>query len=109
MILENIELLSQPRSKGSNNLIQRLEEREYQIAMILLQSYQYISFAPEVIKIKVCNGLRKFSKSFEKALISYLNKMVRIEIDNKKENEKILDEIDKSPTLQKDLPETVKK
>lgn len=45
--------------------------------MILLQSYQYITFTPEVIKIKVCNALRKFSKSFEKELLSYLNRIVR--------------------------------
>lgn len=64
-------------NKGSKTLIPRLEEREYQIAMILLQSYQYITFTPEVIKIKVCNALRKFSKSFEKELLSYLNKVVR--------------------------------
>lgn len=75
IILDNIEV--ENLNKGSKTLIPRLEEREYQIAMILLQSYQYITFTPEVIKIKICNALRKFSKSFEKELLGYLNKIVR--------------------------------
>lgn len=54
--------------------------------MILLQSYQYISFTPEVIKIKVCGALRKFCKTFEKELLSYLSKVVRMEIDSRKDN-----------------------
>jgi hypothetical protein len=32
--------------------------------MILLQSYKYVNFSPEVTKIKVCNALRMFSKRF---------------------------------------------
>jgi hypothetical protein len=76
MILDNMEVLDGP-NRGSKALIPRLEEREYQIAMILLQSYQYITFTPEVIKIKVCNALRKFSKSFEKELLAYLNRVVK--------------------------------
>lgn len=54
--------------------------------MILLQSYQYIMFTPEVIKIKVCNALRKYAKTFERELLNYLNKVVRREIDARKDN-----------------------
>lgn len=60
--------------------------------MILLQSYQYITFTPEVIKIKVCNALRKFAKTFEKELLAYLARVVRREIEARKENEKLLQE-----------------
>jgi hypothetical protein len=58
--------------------------------MILLQSYQFIAFTPEVIKIKVCNALRRFCKTFEKELLAYLSKVVREEIEARKDNEKIL-------------------
>jgi hypothetical protein len=63
-------------------LIPRIEGREYQIAMILLQSYRYVNFSPEVTKIKVCNALRLFSKRFERELLVYLNEVVRSEIEN---------------------------
>lgn len=61
----------------------RHEGREYQIAMILLQSYQYVNFSPEVTKIKVCNALRLFAKRFEKELVSYLNVVVQQEINSR--------------------------
>ncbi len=44
--------------------------------MILLQSYKYVNFSPEVTKIKICNSLRIFAKRFEKELLSYLNQVV---------------------------------
>lgn len=56
--------------------------------MILLQSYKYLSFSPEVIKIKVCNALRVFTKRFEKELLVYLNKVVVNEIETIKEKTK---------------------
>lgn len=99
MILDNLE---DEGGRSSKALIPRLEEREYQIAMILLQSYQYITFTPEVIKIKVCNALRKFCKSFEKELLAYLNRVVRKEIDARKENEKILVESEKEEEKEKE-------
>lgn len=48
--------------------------------MILLQSYKYVEFSPEVTKIKVCNALRLFVKRFERELLLYLNKVVDSEI-----------------------------
>lgn len=56
-----------------SNIVTRHEGKEYEIAMILLQSYKYVSFSPEVTKIKVCNALRVFAKRFEKELLLYLN------------------------------------
>jgi hypothetical protein len=104
MILENVDLEGGQRAKY---VVPRLEEREYQIAMILLQSYQYISFAPEVIKMKVCNALRRFCKTFEKELLAYLNNVVRQEIIARKDNEKLLEGEPKSSEAEgetKDLP-----
>ena len=60
--------------------------------MILLQSYQYISFSPEVTKIKVCNALRLFSKRFERQLFLHLNKVIKQQLIISKKNQKILTE-----------------
>ena len=65
--------------------IPRNEGREYQIAMILLQSYKYVDFSPEVTKIKVCNTLRLFAKRFERELLAYLNGVVNTEIEQRNE------------------------
>jgi hypothetical protein len=56
-----------------SSLVPRHEGKEYEIAMILIQSYKYVSFSPEVTKIKVCNALRMFTKRFEKELLVYLS------------------------------------
>jgi hypothetical protein len=56
--------------------------------MILLQSYKYVAFSPEVTKIKVCNALRIFVKRFEKQLLLYLEAVVQSEIEQIKEREK---------------------
>lgn len=65
---------------SSSTLLPRHEGREYQIAMILLQSYKYLSFSPEVTKIKVSNSLRMFVKRFEKELLLYLSQVVADEL-----------------------------
>ena len=61
----------------SSSIIPRDEGKEYLIAMIILQSYRYISFLPEVTKIKTCNSIRMFCKRFEKELFLYLNQVVK--------------------------------
>ena len=42
----------------------RKEGKEYEISMILLQSYRYIEFPADLTRIKVCNSLRVFVKKF---------------------------------------------
>lgn len=42
----------------------RKEGKEYEIAMILIQSYKYIEFPADLTRIKICNSLRVFSKIF---------------------------------------------
>jgi hypothetical protein len=87
--LDDIELLDQlgEQQIQARSLMPRHEGREYQIAMILLQSYQYVNFSPEVTKIKVCNALRLFAKRFEKELVSYLNVVVQQEINSRNQKE----------------------
>ena len=87
---EEIELLDSGSNGvlGEFGLLPRHEGKEYQIAMILLQSYRYVAFSPEVTKIKVCNALRIFAKRFEKELLGYLDQVVMSEIEHIKEKEK---------------------
>ena len=70
--------------------------------MILLQSYRYVSFSPEVTKIKVSNALRMFSKRFEKELMAYLNKVVEDEIDNIREKKEDEDEMKKEEEIEEE-------
>ena len=48
--------------------------------MILLQSYRYVDFSPDVTKIKISNALMMFVKRFERELLIYLDKVVETEI-----------------------------
>ena len=89
--LENYEKDTKGRI-GSAAVIPRHEGKEYQIAMILLQSYQYISFSPEVTKIKVCSALRAFSKRFERLLLQHLRKVIHEQLLLSKKNQKLLAE-----------------
>lgn len=82
---------------SSSTLLPRHEGREYQIAMILLQSYKYLSFSPEVTKIKVSNSLRMFVKRFEKELLLYLSQVVKdelqtIKVKDNNNNDNILED-----------------
>lgn len=65
-LLEELELMDygSDAAIASSTLLPRHEGKEYQIAMILLQSYKYMTFSPEVTKIKVSNSLRIFVKRF---------------------------------------------
>ena len=49
--------------------------------MILLQSYQYIDFPPDLTRIKICNSLRVFSKKFEKDLAVWLNNVFEQKVE----------------------------
>jgi len=57
-----------------NYYAKREEAKEYEIAMILLQSYQYVDFPVDVTKIKLSNGLRVVCRKFEKDLMSHIRK-----------------------------------
>lgn len=89
-LLEEIELMDTGSqfAIAQSSLMPRHEGKQYEIAMILIQSYKYVSFSPEVTKIKVCNALRMFSKRFQKELLIYLNQVVTNEIENIKEKDK---------------------
>ncbi len=57
-----------------NIYAKRSEAKEYEIAMILLQSYEYVDFPVDVTKIKISNGLRVICRKFEKDLISHVKR-----------------------------------
>lgn len=62
-------LLEDVNEGKSNNLMKNLfakrqEGKEYETAMILLQSYEYVDFPVDVTKIKLSNGLRVICRKF---------------------------------------------
>ena len=53
--------------------------------MILLQSYRYVDFSPDVTKIKISNALMMFVKRFQRELLIYLDRVVESQIMQIKE------------------------
>ena len=66
-----------------NVYAKRQESKEYEIAMILLQSYEYVDFPVDVTKIKISNGLRVVCRKFQKELISHVKKELEKMSSNK--------------------------
>ena len=71
-ILEESFLEMQPSCSKNK----RHEGKEYQIAMILLQSYRFVDFPGDLTRIKVSNSLRVFSKKFEQELVVCLSRII---------------------------------
>lgn len=60
----------------------RNEGKEFEIAMILIESYRYIDFPADLIRIKVTNSLRIFCKRFDTELGECLSRILEDKAEN---------------------------
>lgn len=77
--LEESFLEMQPTSSKNK----RQEGKEYEIAMILLQSYRFINFPADLTRIKISNSIRVFSKRFDAELAACLNAVLELKTEQK--------------------------
>lgn len=86
-ILEESFLDMQPNcTKNKRN-----EGKQFEIAMIVIQSYKYIDFPQDLTRIKISNSLRIFLKKFDQELVKCLRGIMQNKIRNTEANNSAID------------------